>query len=104
MGEKPDVRERDLEFSTSDGLAKAELLQQLIHTVESAKATIENATTEQFLKKRKVQGFELSGIGVVIHAVEHYSYHTGQIAFWTKILKDKDLGFYDGLDLRVVNE
>lgn len=104
LGENPDTRERDLEFSTSDGLAKAELLEKLIKTVETAKATIENATTEQFLKKRMVQGFDFSGIGVVIHAVEHYSYHTGQIAFWTKILKDKDLGFYDGLDLTVVNE
>lgn len=104
LGENPDTRERDLEFSTADGLAKAELLQQLIKTVETAKSTIENATTEQLLKKRMVQGFEFSGIGVVIHAVEHYSYHTGQIAFWTKLLKDKDLGFYDGLDLTVVNE
>lgn len=104
LGENPDTRERDLEFSTTDGLAKAELLQQLIKTVETAKSTIENATTEQLLKKRMVQGFEFSGIGVVIHAVEHYSYHTGQIAFWTKLLKDKDLGFYDGLDLTVVNE
>ncbi|MFK7949462.1 MAG: DinB family protein [Saprospiraceae bacterium] len=111
LGENPDTRERDLEFSTTDvlttevsGRAKAELLQQLIKTVETAKSTIENATTEQLLNKRMVQGFEFSGIGVVIHAVEHYSYHTGQIAFWTKILKDKDLGFYDGLDLNVIHK
>jgi uncharacterized damage-inducible protein DinB len=39
-----------------------------------------------------------------IHVVEHYSYHTGQIAFWTKLLRDKDLGFYAGVDLNVKNE
>ena len=104
LGEKLDTRERDIEFSTADGLAKAELLEKLINTVEIAKSTIKNVTTEQLLKKRMVQGFHFSGIGVVIHAVEHYSYHTGQIAFWTKILKDKDLGFYDGLDLNTIND
>ncbi|UWX56585.1 DUF1572 domain-containing protein [Maribacter litopenaei] len=39
-----------------------------------------------------------------MHAVEHYSYHTGQIAFWVKLLKNKDLGFYDGMDLNTKNE
>ena len=104
LGEKSDTREREVEFATQVVLAKAILLKQLIETVEIAKSTIQNATTEQLLKHRMVQGFDFSGIGVVIHAVEHYSYHTGQIAFWTKILKDKDLGFYDGLDLTVTNE
>lgn len=103
LGEMPDTRVRDLEFATSAVLAKAKLLERLIETTEMTKATIRNVTTEQLLKKRMVQGFEFSGIGVVIHAVEHYSYHTGQIAFWTKILKDKDLGFYDGLDLSVTH-
>lgn len=47
LGENPDTRERDLEFSTVDGLttevsgqAKAELLQKLINTIDTAKATI----------------------------------------------------------------
>ena len=40
----------------------------------------------------------------LLHAVEHYSYHTGQIAFWTKQLKNTDLGFYDGMDLNIKNE
>jgi len=52
---------------------------------------------------RSVQGFSFSGVGVIIHAVEHYSYHTGQIAFWVKQLKEKDLGFYNGTDLNIKN-
>ncbi len=51
-----------------------------------------------------MQGFNLSGIGIVIHAVEHYSYHTGQIAFWAKLMTNKDLGFFDGRDLNIKNE
>lgn len=104
LGEKPDIRNRDAEFSTVEGFTKDELLQQLITTMNTAKTTIENTTSEQFLKVRPIQAFNFSGVGLVVHAVEHYSYHTGQIAFWTKVLKDKDLGFYDGLDLTVTKE
>ena len=54
---------------------------------------------ENLLKIRKVQVYKLSGIGCLIHAVEHFSYHTGQIALLTKNITNMDLGFYDGIDL-----
>ena len=56
------------------------------------------------MRSREVQGFTMSGIGVVIHVVEHLSYHTGQITYWTKLLKDRDLGFYQDIDLNIKNE
>ena len=104
LGETEDKRNRDIEFSTSSGLTKEELLLKLTETVEKAKRVVNDASIEQLIRKREVQGFYFSGIGVVLHAVEHYSYHTGQIAFWTKQLKNKDLGFYDGMDLNIKNE
>ncbi len=104
LGEAEDKRERELEFTTTSGYTKAELLQKLRETVEMAKRTINDASMEQLVRKRKVQGFYFSGIGVVLHAVEHYSYHTGQIAFWAKQLKNTDLGFYDGMDLNIKNK
>ena len=72
-----------------------------ITNVDLAKRVIFDAKLNQFLRIRSVQGFTFSGIGVIIHAVEHYSYHTGQIAFWVKQLKNKDLGFYDEMDLNI---
>ncbi|MDT0621450.1 DinB family protein [Croceitalea vernalis] len=104
LGGKEDVRNRDIEFETTSGFSKQELLIKLSDTIAHAKATIENATSEQWLKKREVQGFHFSGIGVILHVVEHYSYHTGQIAFWVKQLENKQLGFYDGLDLNIKNQ
>ena len=59
---------------------------------------------EDLLKTKTVQGYAYSGIGIIIHVVEHYSYHVAQIAFWTKLLKDKDLGFYADQDLNVKNK
>jgi len=103
LGENPDERKRDLEFSTERGYSKTNLLDKLKSTVEESAKIIESQTEESILLKRQVQGFELSGIAIIIHVVEHYSYHTGQIAFWTKVLKDVDLGFYAGKDLNKKN-
>lgn len=104
LGNKEDQRNRDLEFSTKEGYTKAELLSKLSATVEEAKRIILETSQEEYLRKREVQGFNFSGIGIVIHVTEHYSYHTGQIAFWIKQLKNKDLGFYDDIDLTVKNK
>lgn len=104
LGENEDMRQRDAEFSASGGYTKTEILKKLEDTVDTAKRVIFDANPEQLVRLRSVQGFSFSGVGVIIHAVEHYSYHTGQIAFWVKLLKEKDLGFYDGMDLNVKND
>lgn len=103
LGETEDKRNRDAEFVTIEGLTKIELLLKLDDTVDRAKRVIFDTTPEQYLKVRQVQGFSFSGVGIVLHAVEHYSYHTGQIAFWVKQLKDVDLGFYEGMNLDLKN-
>ena len=103
LGGTEDIRERDVEFTVESGYTKKELLQKLADTVEAAKRVINDAKVDQLVRKREVQGFYFSGIGVVLHAVEHYSYHTGQIAFWVKQIKNMDLGFYDGQDLNIKN-
>ena len=104
LGNLPDTRNRDEEFLTEGEFSKQELLLKLKNTVEKVKETLLTTTYEEFLRERNVQGFTLSGIGIIIHVVEHYSYHTGQIAFWVKLIKNKDLGFYDDFDLNTKNE
>ncbi|EAQ40064.1 hypothetical protein MED134_04904 [Dokdonia sp. MED134] len=104
LGGNPDERNREEEFSTEDGFTKDELLQRLLLTVQTATTIIDDATPENLLKKRKVQGFDLSGIGIVLHAVEHFSYHTGQIAMQVKLVIDQPLGFYEGMNLNTLNE
>ncbi|MEO0901911.1 MAG: DinB family protein [Bacteroidota bacterium] len=99
-----DDRNRDEEFEITTGYSKTELIDKLSNTVSAAKSSFLNSNTEELLKKRKVQGFEFSGVGNIVHVVEHFSYHTGQIALWTKLLNNKDLGFYDGFNLNIKNE
>jgi len=38
-----------------------------------------------------------------LHAVEHFSYHVGQTAFWVKYMTKQDLGFYNGVNLNKTN-
>ena len=104
LGASEDIRNRDAEFDAKGGYTREELLKKLENTVDDAKRVIFDAKPEQLVKIRSVQGFSFSGVGVIMHVVEHYSYHTGQIAFWVKLLKNKDLGFYEGLDLTVLND
>lgn len=103
LGDIEDKRDRDKEFSIEGGLSKKELFHQLKSTVDKAATIIQNVDQNDLLRKRSVQAYELSAIGIILHVVEHYSYHTGQIIFWTKLLKDKDLGFYANVDLNKKN-
>ena len=99
-----DNRKREQEFTVSSGYTKEELVQKLSETIAEAKRIFYDTSLEELLRKRSVQGFSFSGIGNIIHVTEHLSYHTGQIALWTKILNNMDLGFYEGVDLNVKNE
>jgi len=104
LGNEPDQRERDLEFSTKGGYSKNELLEKITKVTDKAIYIIQNVSEEDLIRKRQVQGFEYSGVGIIIHVTEHYSYHVGQISYWTKVLKDKDLGYYEDFDLNIINE
>lgn len=99
LGELPDTRTRDAEFQAEGGFNKEELLKLLTDTIKIAEVIIQTTDDESLLQKREVQCYNLSGVGIIIHVVEHYSYHTGQIVFWTKELRNKDLGFYAGKEL-----
>ena len=103
LGGQADVRERDKEFAAMDGYTKKELQNKLVTTLEEAINVIQSVDEIQLLKIYSVQGFNESGIGIIIHVTEHYSHHTGQIIFWTKQLKGKDLGFYANIDLNKKN-
>lgn len=99
VGDGPDVRKRDLEFSSSKTHSKQELKTKLEALVNRVSELIKIVDAEKWIEMKSVQGFEMSRIGCLIHAVEHYSYHTGQIALITKLMVNEDLGFWAGANL-----
>ncbi|MGB0376665.1 MAG: DinB family protein [Flavobacteriaceae bacterium] len=98
LGGHPDKRQRDQEFSATQGELKP-LWKALEETLKKSKAVIAAASEDDLLKNYSVQAYDLSGIGLIVHAVEHFSYHTGQVAFWVKLRKAQPLGFYKGVNL-----
>lgn len=104
LGNQPDERVRDEEFLSHPQVKKEVLLAQLQKTVADSITCIQKASSSDYLKIRKVQAFSFSGLGAVLHAVEHFSYHVGQTAFWVKYVTRQELNFYEGIDLTEKNE
>ena len=101
LGKEADHRNRDAEFAIIGTKTKQALLQDLQEVIDKSIGIIDTLSlSEDALKEQyQVQVYQLSGIGIVLHVTEHLSYHTGQIAMLTKLITQKDLGFYAGLDL-----
>ncbi len=101
LGDQADVRERSLEFSSRSTYKSEQIFDKLSQTIEAACLVISKLDDQQLDRMYSIQGFELSGVEVVLHVTEHLSYHTGQIALLTKMYLNQDLGFYAGLDLDI---
>ena len=98
VGGERDERDRDSEFSSRGGASTAELSARLRQTVEEAVAIIAGLAPERLAMPLLVQGYRVTVLEAVYHVVEHFSYHTGQILFATKMLTGANLGFYRYLD------
>ena len=103
LGGAEDTRVRTREFEPVSKPAQDEVWNRFSATVSEVIKTLEQAGPDAYLEYKTVQGFRMSGMGMVLHAVEHLSYHTGQIAYAVKAWENKDLGFYDGTDLNITN-
>ncbi|HEX5111849.1 MAG TPA: DinB family protein, partial [Saprospiraceae bacterium] len=99
LGELPDHRKRQTEFDERRVIDKETLKSELSNTMLMAKDVISKVSEQALLQTRPVQTFEETGLTILIHVTEHFSYHTGQIAYITKMLTDKALGFYEGIPL-----
>ena len=88
------IRDRPAEFASLGGVGAHDLRMQLRSTVDDAVATIHNLTAERLADRVRVQGYDVSVLEAVYHVVEHFSQHTGQIIFATKLLRGGDLGFF----------
>ena len=98
LGGASDARDRASEFAERRELPAADLLAVLRETVREADAVIASLSPEDLLAPRPIQGFEVSGMYVVYHVVEHFGQHAGQILWIAKNRSGEDLGFYRHLN------
>ena len=103
FGQTADLRQRDQEFLLHQDRNKQQMMTALETTIAAAKEALSSSNALQWTRNQTIQGFQLSGAEAVMHAVEHFAYHTGQVAFWVKLNTQKDLAFYAHHDLTQTN-
>ena len=99
VGEKTDVRKRSEEFDEQGPVPRETLLELLDALEPEVRSILIKVSPEELMTVKPVQVYEHTVLTMLVHVTEHFSYHTGQIAWITKMLINEDLGFYAGEDL-----
>ncbi|HLJ97156.1 MAG TPA: DUF1572 family protein [Gemmataceae bacterium] len=84
LGGKADDRNRPAEFSERGPIPKAELLPRLDEVVEEAKGVLSRLTAQRLLEGRRIQGFDVTGLGAIFDSVPHFRGHTQEIVHRTR--------------------
>lgn len=97
LGAEAVTRRRGAEFAARESAGKAELLAQLATVVDRCRERIRTLDAAALDPPRTIQGYAVDGHAALFHAVEHMSYHTGQIVWIAKARRPADaapLEFY----------
>ena len=93
IGNLPDKRDRDGEFSASGGPSVSELLGLVETTVRDAESVLEELNSESLSEPRSIQGFDVTVLGTLCHTVTHFVGHTHQIIQLTRLMLADDYDF-----------
>jgi uncharacterized damage-inducible protein DinB len=91
VGGASDVRKRDKEFSTADGLTATELTHLFEETIAEARSVIDSLPPEKLIERTKPQGRDVSKLEAIYQVVGHVQQHVGQIIVLTKQMCGTDL-------------
>lgn len=94
LGGETFARDRDGEFDARSGAPAPELMARLRAALDKSTRLISSLDEEKLTAMYEIQRYPVSGVQCVLHVVEHFAMHTGQIIFVTKMLTGEDLGFY----------
>lgn len=96
---QPDHRQRSEEFAETGPITTEKLIRDLDSLVAEIDQALSRITPKKLIEKRKVQGFDETVLSMLVHVTEHFSYHTGQITYYTKSTLNVDTQYYGGVDL-----
>ena len=95
VGGAPDTRDRPAEFGARGGPGADELLARLDMVLTEAERVIAKLTPEDLVKRRTVQGRDVTVLAAVYSAVQHFSTHLGQIILVAKEYAPGAIRFYE---------
>jgi uncharacterized damage-inducible protein DinB len=79
------ARDRDAEFAERGPLAKSQLLARLRSTLAEVDEVLGLLDEAVLLERRPSSNGEVTVLWAVLHAIEHFAMHTGQIILITKL-------------------
>ncbi len=97
LGGQAYQRHRSREFTAGPEAGNRQaLLDRLARVVEGCAAVAPTLSEEALRAPNHTQGYETDGLGALFHAVDHMTYHTGQVVFIAKQLVDDcvEIEFY----------
>jgi uncharacterized damage-inducible protein DinB len=98
IGGVPDTRRRQEEFDRDGDMTASELLRHLEDTLHEVDAVLAALPEGRLAEPRNIQGLSVTVLKALYHVVEHFSMHTGQIIYLSKLRSGRDLAFYRASD------
>src|SRR5262249_24000600 len=85
LGGAADDRNRPAEFAERGPIPKSELSKRLESVVGEAKEVLDRLTALEMLEGRRIQGFDVTGLGAIFSSVPHFRGHTQEIVHLTRL-------------------
>jgi uncharacterized damage-inducible protein DinB len=95
VGGEPFERDRPGEFAERGPLPTDQIVGELEGAVRRALEIISALDARALAVHRSIRDYEVTTQAAVFHVVEHFSLHTGQIVYATKVFRNVDLSLYD---------
>lgn len=86
LGGAPDERIRPAEFAERGPISREALVGRLDAVVEEARVVLERLTSEDLLRSRHIQEFDVTGLAAIFDSVSHFRGHTQEIVHMTRLL------------------
>lgn len=101
LGGREDTRRRQEEFDAQGPRTAEDLLAHLESALAEVDEVLASLPAGDLDRELEIQGLLVTGMEALFHVVEHFSMHTGQIIYISKLRSGSDLGFYRVTDGKV---
>lgn len=86
VGDRRDDRNRPQEFAERGPISRQTLVERLEAVISSAQETMSATTADDLETSLRIQAFEVTGLGAILHSVSHFRGHTQEIVHMTRSL------------------
>jgi hypothetical protein len=85
VGGAPDLRDRPGEFADRSGAPKSEVFAQLRAVIHECGAVLARLSPDDLVSSTRIQGYDLTRSGAILHAVPHFRGHVQEIIHMTRV-------------------